>query len=576
MCSGAAARKNNMAMYNCSFLPIDDFRAFDEMVAILMSGTGVGFSVESINVKNLPDLPDEFYESETTIIFEDSRIGWAKGFREFLSLLAVGQIPKWDISKLRPAGARLKTMGGRSSGPLPLIDLLEFTKNVFSKAAGRKLTTLECHDIATKIGDIVVQGGVRRSALLSMSDLKDDRMRDAKSGNWWLAHPYRRLANNSAVYENGRPDIGVFMREWLALYESHSGERGIISRKAIKKVIENANEFRRENFLQNEVRYREIGQYNHGLNPCAEIIIRPYGVCNLTEVVVYEDDTPDTIKNKIRLATILGTFQSCFTNFKYLNKKWQKNAEDERLLGVSLTGIFDNKYTNGRSDIDLPKFLQDLKKISIKTNFDLSKEIGINSSVATTTVKPSGTSSALNGTSSGIHPSHAPYYIRYTRSDLKDPLTQFMIDEGFPYETDAYDPNNVICFKFPIKSSIDAIFKKDISAIEHLELWLIYQKYYTEHKPSITVLVKDTEWLSVGNWVYEHFEWMSGVSFLPAEEGNMVYKQAPFTNATKEQYEELLAQMPKECNWDELVEFEKENSTTNAQDLACVAGGCLI
>ena len=575
MTAGPAAKKNEIALYNCCYFPVDNLKTFDEEMAILMSGTGVGFSVEKMNVSSLPELPDEFYDTDTTVVFEDSRIGWAKGFREYLSLLSNGQMPKYDVSKLRPAGARLKTMGGRSSGPDPLIDLLEFTKVIFKKAAGRKLTTIEAHDIACKVADIVVVGGVRRSALISLSDLSDERMREAKSGNWWMTHPHRRLSNNSAVYENGRPDIGLFMKEWLSLYESHSGERGIISRKAIKRVIENANEFRKK-WFEDTVRQRET-DFLFGTNPCCEIILRPYEFCNLTSVQIYEDDTPESIQKKVEFATILGTFQSAFTNFKYINKKYQKNCEDERLLGVSLNGIYDNRYTNGYEGFKpLSEFLERLKLNAISTNKKYSDKMNINSSVAITCVKPEGTASALNGTSSGIHPAYAPYYIRHVRNDIKDPLTKFMIDRGFSYEVDAYDPKNVVCFKFPIKASKDAIFKKEMSAIDHLELWKIYQKHYCEHKPSITVSVKESEWLKVGAWVYENFEWMSGVSFLPAEEENMVYKQAPFEECTKEQYEELLSKMPSEINWIDLKDFEEEDSTTNNKELACVAGGCLI
>ena len=582
MTAGKAAERNEVALYNCAYIPMDGMKSFDEEMAILMSGTGVGFSVEGENVKQLPELPEDFFESETTIIFDDSRLGWAKGYRELLSLLMIGQVPKYDTSKLRPAGARLKTMGGRSSGPEPLIDLIEFTIALFKKAAGRHITTLEAHDLACKIADIVVVGGVRRSALISLSDLNDPRMREAKSGNWWLTHPHRRLSNNSAVYDNGKPDMGVFMKEWLSLYESHSGERGIISRKALKRVIENANEYR-EKFFGEGARKRDTN-HQFGLNPCAEIILRPYEFCNLTSVQIYENDTPETIDNKVKLATILGTFQSCFTNFKYINKKWQKNCEDEHLLGVSLNGIFDNKYTNGEAyerdgtDISPPFtwFLENLKLNAIATNIAVSGQIGIPSSVAITCVKPEGTTSAFNGTSSGIHPAHAPQYIRYVRNDLKDPLTKFMIDRGFPHETDAYDPNNVVAFKFPIKVSKDAIIKNDISAIEHLELWKTYQIHYCEHKPSVTISVKESEWLDVGAWVYKNFEWVSGISFLPAEEGNHVYKQAPFTDCTVEQYEELLSKMPKDVDWSQLVEFEEEDSTKNQQELACVAGGCSI
>ena len=585
MTAGAAAKRNNIALYNCAYLPMDDIKSFDEEMAILMSGTGVGYSVESMHVKNLPEIPDELFESNTIIVFEDSRLGWAKGFREFLSLLLSGQIAKYDVSALRPAGARLKTMGGRSSGPEPLVELLEFTKTLFIKARGRKFTTLEAHDLACKIADIVVVGGVRRSALISLSDLQDERMRDAKSGQWWQTTPYRRLANNSAVY-NDKPEISTFMREWLALYESKSGERGIFARHAIKTVINNANEFREDlsaayapghsdktKYFGN-VRKREYRD-DMGTNPCSEIILRPYEFCNLTSVQIYEDDTVETLKNKVRLATILGTFQSCFTNFKYINKKWKKNCEEERLLGVSLNGIYDNDLTNGKLS-GLAYFLQDLKAKAITTNIDYAEKIGIPSSVAITCVKPEGTSSALNGTSSGIHPAHSPYYIRYVRNDKKDPLTAFMIDNGFPFEKDAYDPNNVVAFKFPIKTSSKAVYKDQVTAIEHLELWKVYQQFWCEHKPSVTISVKESEWLEVGAWCYKNFDWLSGVSFLPAEEGTTVYKQPPFTTCNVEEYETLLSQMPEGIDWTKLAEYEIEDSTTNAQELACVAGNCII
>jgi len=575
MTAGKAAERNHISMYNCAYLPMDDMKSFDETIAISMSGTGVGYSVESKNVKQINELPDEFFDSETTVIFNDSRTGWAKGYREFLSLLLIGQVPKYDVSKLRPAGARLKTMGGRSSGPEPLVDLLEFTKHLFRSAAGRRLTTLEVHDLACKIGDIVVVGGVRRSAFISLSDLLDQLMRGAKSGNWYDTHPYRRLANNSAVYEE-KPSIGVFMTEWLSLYNSHSGERGIISRPALKRVIENANDFR--TLHGTAWRLRDL-DHDFGCNPCSEIILRPYEFCNLTEVIIYADDTPETIKRKIRLATILGTFQSCFTKFKYINKKWQRNCEDERLLGVSMTGIMDNKYTNGtKSGYDpYGEFiarLEDWKLEAIKTNAEFAEALGINQSVAITCVKPSGTSSSLNGTASGIHARNSDYYIRYVRNDIKDPLTDCMIDGGFPFEKDAMDPSHVVCFKFPIKSPWGAITKAQTTALDQLNLWLMYQKHFCEHKPSITVSVKEDEWLDVGAWVYRNFEWASGISFLPADEGTTVYKQAPYTTCTEEQYNALLAQMPKDFDWNSLTTYENEDMTTGSQELACVAGGC--
>jgi ribonucleoside-diphosphate reductase alpha chain len=575
MTAGEALRRDNGAVFNCAYLPIDSLKSFDETLYTLMLGTGVGFSVEHEYVQKLPVMPEEFFQTDTTIVFEDSRIGWAKGYREYVSLLSGGHLPKVDVSKIRPAGTKLKTFGGRASGPEPLIDLLRFTKTIFTNAAGRKLTPLECHDIVCKIAEIVIVGGVRRSALISLSDLQDDKMRDCKSGQWWVLNGQRALSNNSAVYEE-KPDAGTFMKEWLALYESKSGERGIISRQAMKKVVENANAFRKELNID-DLRMRD-SDFKFGCNPCSEIILRDYEFCNLTEVIVRQEDTLLTLLEKVRVATILGTFQSCLTNFRYINKKWQRNCEEERLLGVSLTGIFDNALTNGSLGKEkLIDCLKKLKIMAIKTNKEIADDLGINSSVAITCIKPSGTTSALNGTSSGIHPAHSPYYIRHVRNSMNDPLTQFMIEAGVPWEKDFYDKNgNTAVFKFPIKTSSDAIYKKDITAIEHLELWKTYQQYYCEHKPSITVSVKESEWMEVGAWCYNNFDWLSGVSFLPAEEGGHTYRQAPFTECSKEEYEELLAIMPKEIEWKDLAKYELEDSTTNAQELACVAGGCEI
>lgn len=574
MTAGPALKRDEGAIYNCAFLPIDNLRSFDEILYTLMLGSGVGFSVEHINTSQLPSIPDEFVNSEITVVFEDSRLGWARGYREYLSLLINGQIPKYDLSKLRKKGARLKTFGGRSSGPEPLRDLLDYTRNKMIAAAGRKLTTLECHDIACKIADIVVVGGVRRSAMISLSDLQDDRLRDAKSGAWYNTNAHRRLANNTAVYEE-KPDIGVFMREWSALYESKSGERGIFSRKAAKKVVDNANSFRSK-LLGSTARLREWDP-RMGMNPCAEILLKPYEFCNLTSAQIREYDDVESLKKKIRLATILGTIQSCLTNFKHINKKWQRNCEDERLLGVSLNGIFDNELTSGKLGKDvLAKALTDLKTVALNTNVEWAAMLGINASVAVSAIKPEGTSSALNGTSSGIHPAHAPFYIRYVRNDKKDPLTDFMIAAGIPYEVDHYDPLNMIAFKFPLKSAEGAVCRKDLSAIEHLEIWKIYQEFYCEHKPSITVSIKESEWLKVGAWVYDNFEWMSGVAFLPEEDH--IYTQAPFTDCSKEDYEALLAVMPTEVDWSKLSDYEKEDTTTNAQTLACSGSteGCFI
>lgn len=573
MTAGPALKRDSMAQYNCAFLPVDSVKSFDEALHTLMNGSGVGFSVESYDVEKLPSVADEFHSTDTTILVEDSRLGWAKAFRELISLLYGGQVPKWDVSKVRPAGSRLKTFGGRASGPEPLVELFEFTIALFRRAAGRKLTTIECHDLMCKIAEIVIVGGVRRAALISFSDLSDHRMREAKVGSWWVNNPHRRLANNSAVY-NEKPDTGLFMKEWTSLYESKSGERGIFSRSAAKTVIENANEFRKTYFPTS--RLREFHSRIAG-NPCLEILLRPYETCNLTEQIVRPTDTLEDLKRKTRVATILGTIQSALDDFKYVNKKWKQNQQDERLLGVSLTGIYDNELTNGtHGTTSLINALQEMKKVAIQTNIEWAKKLGINQSVAITAVKPSGTTSSLCGTSSGIHPAHNPFYIRHVRNDKKDPVTTFMIEKGVPYEKDAYDPNNMICFKFPMKSSEQAICRKDVTAITHLHLWYYYQRYWCEHKPSITVSVKEDEWMKVGAWVYDNFDWVSGVSFLPADEENHIYTQLPFQDCSEQEYLDLLEKMPKDIDWSELVKYEKEDSTTNSHELACVAGGCLI
>jgi ribonucleotide reductase class II len=884
MTAGEALRRDQGAIYNCAYFPVDSKRSFDEELYTLMLGTGTGFTVEQFDVSQLPNIHEEFHNTSTKIVVEDSKIGWAKAFRELISLLTVGQIPEIDYSKIRPKGARLKTFGGRASGPEPLKDLFDFTTATFRKAAGRRLTTLEAHDLACKIADIVVVGGVRRSALISLSDLGDDRMRTAKSGAWWELAGHRRLANNSAVYKE-RPEIGLFMKEWISLYESKSGERGIFSRTAAVNVIENSNKFREEHF-GGRARQRDTN-HRFGCNPCcvsgdtpiltargyfpieslvgyevrvwngssfewvnpyhagnaplyrvtlsdgtfldctsnhkwvdkkgvkllteelepgtgigkfsmpvvdgddtpdidaysqgfygadgnsgynfsfvyepkypvcsrligtfnapsdkykrrvwkhgplldktfvpvnasvsykinwlaglldgdgtkvfsdktktsyslqiasvdmgflqrvrlmltsvgvqakiglmhedgrkfdgydcqacyricinttdvlilkelglkterieltdfmvnrdarrfvtvvsverlteeavdvfcftepktslgtfngivtgnSEIILRPYQFCNLSEIVVRPTDNLESLKRKARIATILGTFQATLTKFRYLSKKWQKNCEDERLLGVSMTGIYDNTLLNGKEGLDeLKAALQAIKLTTIETNIEFAEDIGINSSVAITAVKPSGTVSALNGTASGIHPRHSPYYIRYVRNDIKDPVTPFLIAQGVAWEKDAYDPNNMVAFKFPFKSPEGAVFRSDLGAIEHLELWKVYQQYYCEHKPSVTITVKENEWLDVGAWVYKNMDWMSGVSFLP--HSDHVYKQAPFTDCTKTEYEALLAVTPKTIDWSKLSEYEKTDTTTGTQELACSGAiGCEV
>jgi ribonucleoside-diphosphate reductase alpha chain len=559
MTAGEALRRENVAGYNCSYIAIESFRSFDELLYVLMNGTGVGFSVERQYVQNIPVINDEFYETDTVIIVSDSKLGWAKALRELIYLLAAGQIPQWNLSRVRQAGSPLKTFGGRASGPEPLEDLFTFCVNIFRSAAGRKLTSLEAHDICCKIAEIVVVGGVRRSALLSASNLSDDRMRHAKSGRWWESNVQRALANNSACYTE-RPDMGIFMEEWKSLYESKSGERGIFNREAAKEQA--AKNGRRD------------PDHEFGTNPCSEIILRSKEFCNLTEIVVREDDTHETLKQKVKLATILGTWQSTLTNFKYLNKKWNENCVEERLLGVSMTGIMDcpltHSYNNGLGDL-----LKELKQVAIDTNKEWAKKLNINVSAAITCVKPSGTVSQLVDSASGIHARHAPYYIRTVRADKKDPLAKMMHDAGFPVEDDVTKPDHTWVFSFPVKGPESGIYRKDMSAIEHLELWKVYQDNWCEHKPSITVSVHEDEWLTVGAWVYKNFDKMSGVSFLPFADHS--YRQAPYQDCSKQEYENLLKQIPEDIDWSKLAEYEEKDMTHGSQELACSAeGGCEI
>ena len=559
MTAGEALKRENIAGYNCSYVAVDRPQAFDEILYVLMNGTGVGFSVERQYVNELPRIAEEFFESDTIITVTDSKLGWAKAFKELVGMLYIGQIPRWDLSKVRPAGAPLKTFGGRASGPDPLESLFNFTVNTFKNAYGRKLSSLEAHDIVCKIAEIVVVGGVRRSALISLSNLSDDRMRDAKSGQWWNDNGQRALANNSACYTE-KPDMGIFMNEWKALYDSKSGERGIFNREsAVKMAAKNGR--------------RNTEDFDFGTNPCSEIILRNREFCNLSEVVVRVTDTKESLLRKVRLATILGTFQSTLVNFKYVSSSWRKNCEEERLLGVSLTGIMDCSFTNGKES-DLDKLLEELKAEAVKTNAEFAKKIGINQSVAITCVKPSGTVSQLVDAASGIHARHNPYYIRTVRGDKKDPLTKMMVEAGFPVEDDVMNPSHTSVFSFPQKVDDSAVFRTDMSALEQLELWLTYQKHWCEHKPSVTISVKEDEWMEVGAWVYKNFDYMSGVSFLPFSDHT--YKQAPYQDIQKEEYEVLLKQMPKNVEWDKLAEYEKTDMTIGSQELACAAGFCEI
>jgi ribonucleoside-diphosphate reductase alpha chain len=559
MTAGPALKRDNIAGYNCSYIAIDRITAFDEVLYILMNGTGVGFSVERQHVQQLPTVADEFHPSDTCIKVADSRTGWAKALKELVANLYAGMVPSWDTSSVRPAGAVLKTFGGRSSGPEPLIDLFQFCVSKFKGAAGRKLSSLECHDLVCKIAEIVVVGGVRRSALISLSNLSDDRMRAAKAGSWWENEAQRALSNNSACYTE-KPDIGVFMDEWKSLYDSKSGERGIFNRESAKMQVER---FGRRN-----------PDYDFGTNPCSEIILRNNEFCNLTEVVVRPTDSENDLARKVRLASILGTWQSTLTNFKYISKRWTQNCEEERLLGVSLTGIMDSTLTNGK-DNGLEERLERLRDIAVETNKLHAEAIGIPQSAAVTCVKPSGTVSQLVDSASGIHARHNPYYIRTVRADKKDPLAKAMVEAQFPVEDDVMKPEHTYVFSFPMKADPGAVFRTDMTAIEQLELWLKYQMHWCEHKPSVTITVKEHEWMEVGAWVYANWDWMSGVSFLPFSDHT--YRQAPYQDCSKEEYEEFKTKMPEAVNWAELLsQFETTDMTEGAQELACVAGNCEI
>jgi ribonucleoside-triphosphate reductase len=559
MTAGKALDRENIAGYNCSYIPIDSPRAFDEVLYILMNGTGVGFSVERQYADKLPTIPDqEFENTDDVVSVADSKEGWARAFRDLISYLYTGRIPKVSVTKVRPAGARLKTFGGRASGPQPLVDLFDFTISKFKGARGRKLNSMECHDIVCKTGEVVVVGGVRRSALISLSNLSDQRIRAAKKGEWWNDNPQRALANNSVAYTE-KPDAGVFMKEWLSLYESKSGERGIFNRvSAQKKASENG---------------RRNADWDFGTNPCSEIILRPNQFCNLTEVVCRSTDTMDTLSHKVAIATVLGTIQSTFTNFGYLRKRWQNNTEEERLLGVSLTGIMDCPELNTYDgSTDLEERLQFLRKCAVDTNKSFAKKLGIPQSTAITCVKPSGTVSQLVDSASGIHARHNPYYIRTVRGDNKDPLTEFMKASGIPNEPDIMKPEHTTIFSFPMKAPEGSVCRKDMSALEQLEIWKEYAQHWCEHKPSVTISVKEEEWISVGAWCWENFEYVSGISFLPFSD--YTYQQAPYQDIDKKTYKKLVKAMPTDIDWNKLQEFETEDNTKGSQQLACTAGVC--
>lgn len=561
MTAGPALEKCNVSGYNCSYVTISHPRAFDEMMYCLMSGVGVGFSVERQYISKLPEVAEKLYPTDSVIVVPDSRRGWCKSFKELISLLYSGCIPTWDLSKLRKEGERLKTFGGRSSGPRPLDELFKFTVSTFKRSAGRKLTSLECHDLCCKIAEIVVAGGVRRSALISLSNPSDDRMRDAKAGQWWVDNGQRALSNNSASYTE-KPDFNVFLKEWQALYASKSGERGFFSRYAAQKKA-----------AENGLRSHTI---EYGCNPCSEIILRPEQFCNLSEVIVRSTDTLEDLKRKVRIATIIGTLQSTLTDFAYLRSSWKKNCEEERLLGVSLTGIQDHIVLGTICDYghtDLEEWLTEMKAVTVKANAEAADKLGISHSTAITTVKPSGTVSQLTNTASGIHARFSEYYIRRVRADINDPLAQFMVESGFPYDVDVTNPKSLV-FDFPIASPDNAKVVADVSALDQLKIWKIYQDYWCDHKPSCTVYYSDDEFLEVGSWLWNNFDDVSGISFLPKTDH--IYQQAPYEEITKEKYLELEAKIPKSIDWVKLSSIEKEDHTTGSQTLACSGNSCDI
>ena len=557
MTAGEALKRDNTCGYNCSYLPVDSPRSFDEAMYILMCGTGVGFSVERENVDKLPIISENMQESDVVIKVEDSKAGWAKAYRELVALLYSGMIPSWDVSKVRPSGARLKVMGGRASGADPLVNLFKFTVDKFKSATGRKLFPVECHDIMCKVGEVVVVGGVRRSALISLSNLNDDQMAHAKTGQWWENQGQRALANNSVAYK-GKPSMETYMREWLALYESKSGERGMFNRRAADEQVAKSGR-------------RQTG-HMWGTNPCSEIILRPYQFCNLSEVVVRETDDLLSLRSKVRIATILGTFQSTLTDLKYLRKIWKTNTEEERLLGVSLTGIMDHLVL--ARNVDSKIWLQEMKQVAIDTNKEYADKIGIPRSTAITCVKPSGTVSQLTDSASGIHARHNPFYVRTVRGDNKDPLTQFMKEEGIPFEPDITKPDSVTVFSFPMKSPSGAITRTEMSAIEQLELWKLYALNWCEHKPSVTISVKEEEWMEVGSWLYDNFDIASGVSFLPFSDHT--YQQAPYQDIEAEDYLEWSGRVPSALDWTKFSKYEKEDNTSGSRELACTADACEV
>ena len=550
MTSGKALSRDHCAGYNCSYMAVDHVRTFDENLYVLLCGTGVGFSVERQYIAKLPEVADAFYDTDTTIVVRDSKIGWASALRELVSLLYQGLMPKVDYSRIRPAGARLKVFGGRASGPEPLKRLFDHYIRIFRSASGRKLTSLECHDLLCFNGEAVVVGGVRRAAELSLSNLTDERMQRAKMGQWWIEDGQRALANNSVCYTE-KPDIGIFMREWIALYESKSGERGIFNRTAAQEMAPQ----RRDN------------TYEFGCNPCSEVVLRPAGLCNLSEIILRPTDTVDDVSRKVAIATILGTIQSTLTDFRYVRPIWKKNAEEERLLGVSFTGVYDCPTVLNAT----PEQLNTWKGWAIQTNIKWAKKLGIPESVAITCIKPSGTVSQLTGVAgSGLHPSYSKYYLRRVRQDKKDPLNEALVASQIPHVTDPYNTEALV-FAFPVKAPSESVVREKIDAISHLETWKKFAVHWCEHKPSITVYVEESEWMKVGAWCYDNLDILSGVSFLPKADDAHIYQEAPYETITKREYTKLMSSM-KKIDWD--VVKEGEDNTTSSQELACTGDAC--
>jgi len=556
--AGPAAEKTNVCAYNCSFVAPSRFEDFGEIIYISMCGTGVGFSVESKNIQSLPQIKNQTGKKLPTFVVPDTKEGWADAFVLGMKTWFSGSDIDFDFSLLRPAGARLKIMGGKSSGPKPLIDLLGFTRERILRRQGRHLRNIDAHDIICKIGECVVSGGVRRSALISLSDLDDQDMRDAKNGQFWINEGQRMLSNNSAVY-NVKPTETEFLKEWISLMESGSGERGIFNRESLYKTLPKRRLEKSANF---------IGEM--GTNPCGEIILRSRQFCNLSEVVARAEDTEEDLLRKIRVATILGTYQSTLTKFGYLSKEWKENCEEERLLGVSVTGQWDSKLSRD------PKMLAKLRLEAIRVNKIYAKRFGISESTCITAVKPSGTVSQTVDCASGMHPRHAPYYIRRVRISATDSLFKMMKDQGVPYHPEVgqnHDDANTFVLEFPMKAPDDAICKDDISALDQLEHWKVVKVNYTEHNPSVTISVGENEWIQVAHWLYQNWDIVGGLSFLPRS--NHVYQLAPYEAIDEKTYKELTSKMP-DFDFSKIVTYELRDETEVKKELACVSGVCDI